>query len=257
MVSNDPQTLRQSGWVLARDGSPDVVRYYAQAVAETRPNSIAALTTAAWMANDIEDTDLGVELMQRVLTLDASNFDAMNYIGYMWAEQGRNLEEAEAHIRQAISLRGDDGNILDSLAWVHFRQGRYDDALAVQLHAIELVGDNAILWDHLGDIYDALGQTEDALHAWFRALELADERDEDVIQDASRKIEQAEGRGGGLEPNPSGPVSSPEPRSEELVGEDKGPSLKPLSGQSVLRQGRRYRPHAGRRLAGGASRSGD
>lgn len=193
-VAADPRQLSSSGWEIQEYGDPMLVRAYAHIVADARPGNVSALLGAGWIAHGIEDYDLAVELMERALAVDDSNFDALNYIGYTWAEEGTNLERAEEYIRRALFLRGDDGNILDSLAWVLYRQGRHEEALDVQLRAAELVPDSAVVWDHLGDIQHALGRVDEALESWERALELATEDDEDVLEDAPRKIEDARGR---------------------------------------------------------------
>ena len=193
MVSVDSRQLGRSGAELRTRARDELVREYARIVAETRPFNGSVITSAAWIANGIGDFHLAIELMERVLELDDANFDALNYIGYSWAEMGENLEQAEVYIREALFLRGANGHMLDSLAWVFYRQGRFAEALETQLEALELVDDNAVLWDHLGDIYMELGDTEEAVDAWSRALDYADEFSEDVLEDAQRKIDALTG----------------------------------------------------------------
>ncbi|MFT6398752.1 MAG: tetratricopeptide (TPR) repeat protein [Bradymonadia bacterium] len=190
MVSVDSRQLAQSGAELRTLGRDPLVRAYARTVAETRPFNASVITSAAWIANAIEDFPLAIELMERVLALDDSNFDALNYIGYSWAELGENLDQAEVYIREALFLRGENGHMLDSLAWVYYRRGQFEEALEIQFEALELVDDNAVIWDHLGDIHLQLGDREEALDAWRRALDYADEYSEDVLEDATRKIEE-------------------------------------------------------------------
>lgn len=189
MVSADPRQLARSGAELRLRARDELVREYVRIVASTRPFNVSVVTGAAWIANGIEDYPLAIEMMERVLAIDDASFDALNYIGYSWAEMGENLDQAEVYIREALFLRGPNGHMLDSLAWVLFRRGELEEALAIQLEAIELLDDNAVLWDHLGDIYLELGNTDDALEAWTRALDYADEYSEDVLEDAPRKIE--------------------------------------------------------------------
>ena len=193
MVSVDSRNIGRSGAELRVRGRDELVREYATIVSETRPFNGSVVTSAAWIANGIGDYHLAIELMERVLVLDDANFDALNYIGYSWAELGENLDQAEVYIREALFLRGENGHMLDSLAWVLFRQGRFENSLEIQLEALELVDDNAILWDHLGDIYIELGDTDEAVDAWSRALDYADEFSEDVLEDAPRKITEHTG----------------------------------------------------------------
>jgi tetratricopeptide (TPR) repeat protein len=100
--------------------------------------------------------------------------EALNYLGYMWAERGTNLERAHDLIKKAVEIEPDNEAFLDSLAWVLHQLGRSAEALPHQLRAVELAKDepDATLFDHLGDIYRKLGKTDDARKAWQRAQEL-------------------------------------------------------------------------------------
>lgn len=175
--------------VLESANDPGLVVGFAHELARQRPYNASVLTSAAWMCARVNALEDGVALMERVLAQDDANFDALNFIGYTWAEAGVRLEDAERYIRRAVFLRPDAGGILDSLAWVLYRRGAFAEALEVQREALALEDDNAILWDHLGDIHRALGHTEDARAAYERALELATEYSEDVLDTVPAKLE--------------------------------------------------------------------
>ena len=125
-----------------------------------------------------------------MLELDPSNFEALNSVGYSWAERGIRLEEAEEMLREAVFLRPESGGILDSLAWVLYRRGKLDEALPLMLQAVELDDGSAVLWDHLGDMLRDTGDLNGAADAYRRAIELADERDEDVLETVPQKLEE-------------------------------------------------------------------
>lgn len=97
--------------------------------------------------------------------------EALNYLGYMWAERGLNLCEARALIERAVKLDPTNAAYLDSLGWVLFKQNRPRQALKYILRAAELSEkpDPTIL-DHLGDIYFKLGERQKALDAWRKSL---------------------------------------------------------------------------------------
>lgn len=176
--------------VLENAGDPGLVVGFAYELARQRPFNVSVLTTAAWMCARAGAMDDAVVLMERVLAQDESSFDALNFIGYTWADANMRLDDAERYIRRAVFLRPDAGGILDSLAWVLYRRGALEEALEVQLEAMALEGDNAILWDHLGDIYRALGRSDDAIDAYERALQLATPYDEDVLETVPAKLEE-------------------------------------------------------------------
>lgn len=107
------------------------------------------------------------------LKLAPDDPETLNYLGYMWAEKGVNLEEAQQFIDKAVQQQPDNSAFLDSQAWVRYKLKRFQDALAPMLKAIEHADEpDATLYDHLGDIYQAAGQPEKAREAWRKALEL-------------------------------------------------------------------------------------
>ncbi len=99
----------------------------------------------------------------------------LNYLGYSWVEQGRNLEEAQAMIRRAVELRPNDGYIVDSLGWVYFQLGKYEDAVVELERAVELRPEDPVINDHLGDAYWAVGRQREARYQWRTALALGPE----------------------------------------------------------------------------------
>ena len=102
--------------------------------------------------------------------------NAMNYLGYMWADINRNLDEAARLIIKANELEPDNAAYVDSLGWLYFRQGKFDEALTELLRAAELTKDepDSTIFEHIGDAHQALGQADKAKAAWQRAHELLD-----------------------------------------------------------------------------------
>jgi len=102
----------------------------------------------------------------------APDFDeAMNYLGYMWAERGLKLERARELIEKALKAEPKNAAYLDSLAWVLFKLNQPEEALAYALQAAGLSEEpDATVYDHLGDIYAALHQMDKAREAWRKSL---------------------------------------------------------------------------------------
>jgi tetratricopeptide (TPR) repeat protein len=130
------------------------------------------------------------EQLRRILEADPNDVTVNNDLGYVLADQGRNLDEAEKLIRKAIALdledkkRGklgaddepDQANAayLDSLGWVLFRRGQLDEARQwLEKAAKASEGkDDPVIWDHLGDVYFKLDQPARAQATWKKALDL-------------------------------------------------------------------------------------
>jgi tetratricopeptide (TPR) repeat protein len=113
-----------------------------------------------------------IEAMKRVLQLQPEDVEALNFLGYTYAELGIHLDEAEALIQNALSKKPDDGYISDSLGWVYFKQGRYDEALKWLNRAADLVPDDPAILEHLGDLHQKLGHKEKALKYYRHSLEV-------------------------------------------------------------------------------------
>jgi len=118
-----------------------------------------------------------VGLFERSIKMDPKNAGpALNYLGYMWADRGENLAEAERLIQQALALEPGSGAYIDSLGWLYYQQGQYDKALVELLHAEELLEKaDPVVYDHIAEVYKAMGVMDKALVYWQKAAALAPE----------------------------------------------------------------------------------
>lgn len=114
----------------------------------------------------------------KALELSPDQPYVLNYLGYSWVEQGRNLARARQMIEKAVELRPGDGHIIDSLGWVLFRLGDIPGAIRHMERAVELMPRDPTINDHLGDVYWAAGRRREAAFQWRRALNLGPEADE-------------------------------------------------------------------------------
>ncbi|HXJ60523.1 MAG TPA: tetratricopeptide repeat protein [Verrucomicrobiae bacterium] len=110
---------------------------------------------------------------RKALDLAPDFAEALNYLGYMWAERGENLEEARRMIERAVRSEPKNAAFLDSLGWVLYKLDRPKEALKWLLQAVEQSQEpDPTLWEHLGDIYASLKQPEKAREAWRKSLTL-------------------------------------------------------------------------------------
>jgi tetratricopeptide (TPR) repeat protein len=110
---------------------------------------------------------------RKCLELSPNFSEALNYLGYMWAERGENLEEARKLISKAVELEPDNAAYLDSMAWVLFKLKQPREALRWIEKALEHIEEpDPTLYDHLGDIQAELGQREKAHEAWRKSVQL-------------------------------------------------------------------------------------
>jgi tetratricopeptide (TPR) repeat protein len=118
--------------------------------------------------------DKAADLLRKSIALDPANAaEAYNYLGYMWADLNMHLDEAKEMIQRALQIEPNNGSYLDSLGWVEFRQGKFDQALAdLLLAAKSLDREDPIVFEHIGDTYLKLHRVPEALESWKKALAL-------------------------------------------------------------------------------------
>ena len=108
----------------------------------------------------------------RALELNPNDSGALNYLGYWWADEGRNLREAMELITKAVQLYPENGYYADSLGWVYFKIGNTKKAVTWLERAVELAPDDAVIHDHLGDVYWHLGRLLEARYKWQFAYQM-------------------------------------------------------------------------------------
>jgi tetratricopeptide (TPR) repeat protein len=99
----------------------------------------------------------------------------LNYLGYSWVDQGVNLGEAFKMLRRAVELQPNDGYIVDSLGWAHFKLGQFPEAAETLERAIMLKPADPVLNDHLGDAYWRVNRRTEAHFQWNHARDMGPE----------------------------------------------------------------------------------
>ena len=161
-------------------------------VARANPNdgatqmSLADLYSNAGRKNDAEKT------VRQLIVLEPGNADALNYLGYMLAERGQQLDEAIRLVRRALDIEPNNPNYLDSLGWAYFRRGDYDQAERYLAPAAQQMPRNSTVQEHMGDILAKRGRWQEAVAAWTRALQGdGDDIDRTALE---KKINDARGK---------------------------------------------------------------
>ncbi len=121
------------------------------------------------------DRKQAISTMQRLITINSNHPQALNFVGYTWADGNIHLNKALDYIQRAAHLLPDNGYIQDSLGWVHFRLGNFDKAKEILQKAIQLAPDDPLIHDHLGDVYNRLGQKASAVQSYEKAFQLFSE----------------------------------------------------------------------------------
>ena len=137
-------------------------------------------------------SDRSEHALAAVLKLDPSFAGANNDLGYTWAEQGRNLPQAEAMVARALKAEPDNPSFLDSMGWVLYKRGKFAEAVEKLKRAA--IDAEPVVLDHLGDALYRLGDHEKAAEQWKQAAAKMGEAHEDERDDIKQLRQKLEAK---------------------------------------------------------------
>ncbi len=105
----------------------------------------------------------------------SNHADALNFLAYTYAEQGIKLDEAKSYIQRALNQKANDAYYLDTLAWIYYKNGEYNQAVNTQQKALQILTNDPTMHEHLGDMFWKLGKKEQAIQQWKKTLSLQPE----------------------------------------------------------------------------------
>lgn len=146
------------------------------------PEDTDVLYRLGFLLEQMGQREEALRTMEDLISLDPDHAEALNFIGYTLAEDGRDLERALVLIERSLQLKPGSGHIIDSLAWVHYKLGNFDEAWKHIQSAVEIMSDDPILWEHYGDIARALGKTEHARKGYQNALKF-ETKEQEAVQE--------------------------------------------------------------------------
>lgn len=134
------------------------------------PEDVSVALFLASSLDPVTEKDEAMRLMEFVIQRQPRNAYALNYVGYMLADEDRDLDRAYELIARAVVEAPEDPHIADSLAWVLYRLGNYDEAWKTIRRSISLGGDHSAIWEHYGDIALKIGNLREARKGYANAL---------------------------------------------------------------------------------------
>ncbi len=160
----------------------EAFRLYSRALTE-HPNNADLLYARALIAEKLDRVDLLEQDLKAILARDPNNATALNALGYTLAERNLRLDEALAYIRRALELKPDDPTVMDSMGWVQYRLGHYEEAEKYLRKAYSRLQDPEIA-GHLSELLWHQGRRAEALSLLRAAMEKNPE------DDALRRLKQ-------------------------------------------------------------------
>ena len=166
--------------------------------AEPHDNEIAWLLLGAVYERQ-KQFDKAETEFKKVLDVNPKNAQVLNYYGYMLADRGVRLDEAQDLIQRAVDQEPQNGAYLDSLGWVYYKQNKLDEAEAMLRKAVEHEPHDPTIRLHLGDVYAKQGHTDQAAIEWEKSLNewhrsLPADLESDKVAEVEKKLNQVKHR---------------------------------------------------------------
>ncbi len=148
-----------------------------------------------------------LEALGKAYELRPDDISLNNNLGYMYADMGIRLRQAEQMIRKALGEQQKEVSFLDSLGWVLYKQGDFSSSARTFLKALRLLQNQAprdedapvppagaVVHDHAGDVFWRLGWRNRAVRLWSRALEQAGQQEESDIREIRKILDNTPGK---------------------------------------------------------------
>ncbi len=184
-------TVIEQSWLteaqlLQQAGLPEEAIAVLNAALQQFNQSVSLRYSRALLAAEQGNIELAESDLLFVLSQDSENAPALNALGYTLADQTDRLDEAEDLIRRAYELLPEDPAIIDSMGWVAFKHGRLEEAEAYLRQALS-IDDNPEIAAHLGEVLWEMDRKDEARSVWNSALEA--DQDNKVLNQTLERIQ--------------------------------------------------------------------
>lgn len=130
-----------------------------------KPDFVEAYYYAGIVLDMQRKFNIAEKFFRKVISLDNWHANAMNYLGYSYAERGIKLGEAYSLIQRALEIDPGNAAYIDSLGWVYYQMGKYKEAYKELKKASILLYD-PIIYEHVGDVSYMLKKYDEAYLFW-------------------------------------------------------------------------------------------
>ena len=105
-----------------------LARFELDSLLESGYESAQVYAAYGFVCYETGKLDDAINYLTKAIEIDPENANALNSLGYIYAELGKNLENAYSLCRRALQIDDSNPAYLDSLGWVHYKIGDFDEA---------------------------------------------------------------------------------------------------------------------------------
>jgi tetratricopeptide (TPR) repeat protein len=160
-----------AGIYLSENQQDQAIAQY-EALLDVNPKQTAAHMLLGTLYDLQERFDLSEKHYRAALDINPKFVPAANNLAYILADQDKDINEALNFARLAKEKFPNDPNVMDTLGWVYYKKGLYDNAIGEFTDCLDKIPDNPTVIYHLGMAYYKKGDLENARVELKKALAL-------------------------------------------------------------------------------------
>ncbi len=169
---NELNAILSYSFSLNQSKKDDEALIYLNRALRVDPNNLQALSMMGLIYDSKKMFTKSDSIYHKAVSVDSSNVLLLNNFAYSLAERGIDLERALKMVQVAVDEEPENSSYLDTIGWVYYKMGSYENAKKYIIKAIEFDEQNATLLEHLGDIYFKMDDKTKAKEVWGNALGL-------------------------------------------------------------------------------------
>ncbi|MCK9424630.1 MAG: tetratricopeptide repeat protein [Ignavibacteriaceae bacterium] len=184
----------------------DNAKKYLSKAVELNGNDVNALSAYGYTLSQLKENDKAIFFINKAIKLDPGNVDLLGTLGliydgqeawtqcdsiyslalknspdnalinnnyaYSLSKRAVRLDEALEMVKMAVTAEPKNSSYLDTIGWVYFQLGDYENAKKYIEEALQAGGEKAVILEHFGDVLFKLGQKDEAISTWKKAFEL-------------------------------------------------------------------------------------
>ena len=159
----------ESQLLIERQGHQSAQALLDEGLAE-HPDNIELLYSRSLVHEKLGNIAATEKDLRAIIERDTNNASALNALGYTLANRTERYDEALELIQRALEIKPNDPAIRDSLGWVLYKRGEYDEALGHLRAAMNTMPDPEVA-AHLGEVLWATGEEDEARSIWQNAID--------------------------------------------------------------------------------------
>ena len=185
---NNPRFLSFLANVYKQAGDLNNAALTMEEIIKLNPAEDKLIFSLGVMYDDLGQKEAAIASMKKAIAVNPSNANALNYLAYTYAELETNLDESLTMIERALKLEAENGYFVDTLGWIYYKMGRYEDALREMKRSVELVPNDAVILEHLAHVQIKLKKYSEARTTLQRALDNAPDSEDKGVADRVKEV---------------------------------------------------------------------